>query len=217
MNKKILIVVLSFEKEPYVSLENTIRNTWALEKPEGIEIIYYYGNSQEDKLIGDKLYLNSPEGLRNVGHKTLKMYQYVLENFDFDYVYRTNSSSYIDIEKLQSFVKDKPMEKFYCGVIGRGVKGIKFASGSGYFISKDLVGVVLKNKSKWQHGFIDDVALGLLLNNYKIYPADRFDLNNIEKIDTNYYHYRVKTPNNRQIDVKKMKMIHKQKKQDNEK
>ena len=217
MNKKILIVVLSFDKEPYVTLENTIRNTWAFEKPKGVEVIYYYGNSKEDKLIGDKLFLNAPEGLRNVGYKTLKMYQYVYENFNFDYVYRTNSSSYIDINKLQSFVRDKPMEKFYCGVIGRGVKGINFASGSGYFISKDLIEVVLKNKSKWQHGYIDDVALGLLLNNYKIYPGSRFDVNNIENIDINHYHYRVKTPGNRQIDVKKMKMIYEQKKQYNEK
>ena len=126
MNKKILIVVLSFDKEPYVTLENTIRNTWAFEKPKGVEVIYYYGNSKEDKLIGDKLFLNAPEGLRNVGYKTLKMYQYVYENFNFDYVYRTNSSSYIDINKLQSFVRDKPMEKFYCGVIGKRGKRDKF-------------------------------------------------------------------------------------------
>ena len=123
MSKKILISVLSLEKEPFISLEKSIRETWGSTKPEGIDIIYYYGNSKEDKLIGDKLYLNAPEGLINVGHKTLKMYEYIYNNFDFDYVYRTNSSSYIDIKKLQSFIADKPTEKFYSGVIGKGKNG----------------------------------------------------------------------------------------------
>ena len=31
MNKKILVCVLSLEEEPYISLEKTIRETWASE------------------------------------------------------------------------------------------------------------------------------------------------------------------------------------------
>ena len=214
MNKKILIVVLSFDKEPYVSLENTIRNTWAREKPEGVEIIYYYGNSKEDKLLGDKLYLNSPEGLRNVSKKTLKMYEYVFENFEFDYVYRTNSSSYVNITKLKEFIVDKPLNKFYSGVVGNSPQGIKFASGSGYFISHDLIELVLNNKNKWDNSLIDDVALGKLLShkNIKITRGTRINLTknhlNNTPFDKNAYHYRVKFPNNRQIDIKLMKKIY---------
>ena len=70
----------------------------------------------------------------------------------------------------------------------------KFASGSGYFISKDLIKIVITNKNKWKHGLIDDVALGVILNKVKIFPAQRFDVKNIHNIDMNHYHYRVKTP-----------------------
>ena len=42
MIKKILISVLSLEKEPFISLEKSIRDTWGSTKPEGIDIIYYY-------------------------------------------------------------------------------------------------------------------------------------------------------------------------------
>ena len=94
---KILISVLSLNKEPYVGLEKTIRETWGAEQHKDVEVIYYYGDYNETNMEGDRLFLDSPEGLMNVGHNTLKMYEYVLGNYDFDYIYRTNSSSYINI------------------------------------------------------------------------------------------------------------------------
>jgi len=111
MNKKILISVLSLEQEPYISLEKTIRDTWANKSYPNVDIIYYYGGSDEIKMIGDKFYSNTPEGLYNIGYKTLNMFDYTLNNMEFDYIFRTNSSSYVNIEKLLDFIKDKPKEK----------------------------------------------------------------------------------------------------------
>ena len=82
--------------------------------------------------------------------------------------------------------------------------GINFASGSGYIISRDVFDLILENKDKWNHNYIDDVSLGLLLKNFKITPAEsvRFDVTN-DDIPSNYFHYRLKT-NNRQDDIKNM-------------
>jgi len=206
---KILISVLSLNREPYIGLEKTIRETWASESHEDVEVIYYYGDSNEIKLVGDRLFLDSPEGLMNVGYKTLKMYEYILENFTFDYIFRTNSSSYVNIEKLKEFIIDKPKEKYYCGGEGN-YAGIPFASGSGYFLSRDMVEFVLDHRNEWDHTLIDDVSLGKLLHNkgIKIMTAKRFDFINGLHIDLSHYHYRVKNVGNRMVDSERMKLLH---------
>ena len=215
MNKKILISILSLAQPPYNKLEKAIRNTWGSIIDKDVEIIYYYGNSKEIKLVGDKLFLNHPEGLYNIGHKTLKMYEFILQNFKFDYLFRTNSSSYIDVEKLKLFISDKSLEKFYSGIIG-DYAGIKFVSGSGYFLSRDLIKLVVDNKNKWNHTLIDDVALGDLLSKYNIplYLGERIDLKTptIDSIPSSY-HYRVKCrkflTGNASGDIKLLRKIHK--------
>jgi len=205
MNKKILICVLSLEEEPYISLEKTIRETWGSKLHPDVGVIYYYGGSNEIKMVDDKFYSNTPEGLYNIGYKTLNLFDYSLKNMKFDYIFRTNSSSYVNIEKLLDFIKDKPKEKFYSGVIGNH-NGVNFASGSGYFISKDLVGLVVRERDKWDHTLIDDVSLGKLMteNNVKIYRGKRCDITNYSHNINNHYHYRVKTENNRNNDIKLM-------------
>ncbi len=213
MNKKILITVLSLEQEPYISLEKTIRDTWASKPYPNVDIIYYYGGSDEIKLVGDKFYSNTSEGLYNIGYKTLNLFDYLLKNHDFDYIFRTNSSSYVDIEKLLTFIKDRPSEKFYSGVIGKH-NNILFASGSGYFISRDLVDLVVRERNKWDHKLIDDVSLGKLMseNGIKIYKGKRCDMINYTHNMNNHYHYRVKTENNRSNDIKLMFILHGNKK-----
>tara|TARA_Y100000389_G_C17448734_1_gene513294 strand:+ start:1024 stop:1659 length:636 start_codon:yes stop_codon:yes gene_type:complete len=205
MNKKILICILSLEEEPYISLEKTIRETWASKLHPDVGVVYYYGESNEIKMVDDKFYSNTPEGLYNIGYKTLNLFDYALNNMEFDYIFRTNSSSYVNIEKLLDFIMDKPKENFYSGVIGN-YGGINFASGSGYFISRDLVELVVEQKNRWDHTLIDDVSLGKLMseNNVKIYRGERCDITNYSHIIKNHYHYRVKTENNRNNDIKLM-------------
>jgi hypothetical protein len=209
---KILDSILSANFEPFITLEQGIRETWLMNDHPEIQKIFYYGNHDKIELIGDKLFVDSPEGLMNVGHKTLKMFDFVSKNFSFDYLYRTNSSSYIDLNRLYEFIINKPRTQFYSAVIGN-YNGIKYGSGSGYFLSKDLVDLVLKNKMMWNHEFIDDVSLGKFLTDkdVQIFQAERFDVtpSNIHKIDIDYYHYRVKQEDDRNKDVQMMKLIHK--------
>ena len=91
---------------------------------------------------------------------------------------------------------------FYAGFIGNH-HGINFASGSGYFISKDLVIRVLQNKDLWDHNLVDDVSLGkLLTRNFfvDIQKVERIDLESSDYdskriLDNprNVFHYRCKS------------------------
>jgi len=217
---RVVVLVLSAEIEPYVSLENTIRNTWAKEKVPGVEIFYYYGGAADLEIIEDKIYSRYPEGLYNIGYKTLDAFQ-LIKNFNFDYLLRTNSSSYVIQENLLKFLQDKPRENFYSGVNytyheSGSYHGGKFCSGAAYILSRDVFDKVLKSKSKWNHTLIDDVALGELITTHiKVdlnNQATRLTIEDVASYDLDlikdHYHIRCKIGYDRRMDQYHMYNIH---------
>jgi len=201
---KILILVLSlWDNDIYTEFYKMQKCTWDSINIDDVDVYYYFGNFNNDVIVDDKIFLNINEALYNCGVKTLKCFDLVKE-FEFDYIFRTNSSSYIDKELLKNWLIDKPKYRFYSGIIGNH-NGIYFASGSGYIISRDVFDLILKNKDRWDHNYIDDVSLGLLLKNLNILPIEsiRFDVTN-DEISPNYFHYRLKSENDRQDDIKNM-------------
>lgn len=196
---KIIILVLSMDSDIYINLERTIRETWG--NNHICKIYYYYGGFDKLHLDGDIIKCTSNEGLYNIGHKTIESFQYLFDNEEFDFIFRTNSSSFINIYKMIEFLSNKPKERFYCGYINM-LKETKilFASGSGYFLSKDVVKLILENKDKWNHEFIDDVSLGILCRELSIdlVQSKRCDISNVDMEITsdllnNHFHFRCKT------------------------
>jgi hypothetical protein len=210
----ILILVLSVDDQNfYTNLYKKQKDTWDSEIVDGVKTMYYFGNAEDNFIIKENIYINIKEELTLCGYKTLKAFE-LIKNLEFDYIFRTNSSSYVDKKLLLEFIKDKPKKNFYSGVIGN-YNGLSFASGSGYFLSKDLLNYILENKSQWNHQLIDDVAVGIMMlqKNIKIFPGKRFDLTNefyenLFHIDPYYYHYRCKMQSNRLIDIENMEKIH---------
>lgn len=209
---RILILVLSYQDNSfYTKMCETQRETWDSEEIEDITTFYYFGNCNDNMIIDNNILLSIDEELLNCGHKTIKCLE-MIKNLDFDYIVRTNSSSYIDKKLLKNFLIDKPKTNYYAGVVGNH-EGIKFSSGSCYILSKDLVGVILENQDKWNHNYIDDVSLSILLSDNGVKPcsAPRFDIEpmtDIKSIPKDYYHYRVKTPDDRNKDCELMKIIY---------
>lgn len=222
---KIIILVLSKKDNGvYHQLENKIRKTWQTNN-DVIKTFYYYGDSDHFKVIGDEIYTENIDILENIGYKTIDSFKYIYQNLEFDYIYRTNSSSYINIDGLINFIKDKPRDNFYAARVNfEKHSGQKFGSGSGYFLSKDLVNFIIKNEKKWNHKLIDDVALGdlLLSNGFQLTPSYRLDIDDIidgypfsngKRINLedfkNFFHFRCKSKDiNRLKDIKIMDFIH---------
>lgn len=205
---KILILVLSYDdKNIYTNFYETQKSTWDSVEIPNIETFYFFGNSDKNFITGNTIFTTTEESLENCGKKTLHAFE-MIYNFEFDYLFRTNSSSYIDKLNLLSFVATQPNTNFYCGIIGNH-NGINFCSGSGYFLSRDVFDLTMKHKDEWDHQFIDDVSLGKLLTSkgINLKNAKRVDLLsnnlNINNIPIDYYHYRLKT-NDRYLDAKNM-------------
>jgi hypothetical protein len=204
---KILILVLSYnDGELYTNFYNSQKETWDSLSEDNIKTYYYFGNSDENYIDGDNIYLKVENSLKNCGILTIEVFKMIF-NLEFDYIFRTNSSSYIDKKILKEFLKDKAKEKFYCGIIGQH-NSLIFCSGSGYFLSKDLVELLINNSHEINHNYIDDVAFGEFLTSKKInlVQSERFDVLNESNIPTNFFHYRLKTVN-RFDDIKNMKVI----------
>jgi len=228
INKKVVILVMCSSDPNYKKLENSIKETWFNIKNNDVEIIFYSDNEKvENKkefpiLIDNDLILPINDGLFNLGFKTIKAFEWVNDNYNYDYIYRSNLGAYVDSNNIIKFLDNKSKDKFYCGIIGKDSyylgREITFASGSGYFLSKDLVEIVINNKHMWKHNVIDDVALGELLSNFSIkvdksamrlnYCDDKVFYQigdeNVDYIDiSDLYHIRLRS-NSRDLDIMKM-------------
>lgn len=219
---KILILVLSKEDgSVYSSFKKTQKETWDSIELENVKTLYYIGDSNTNELIGNEVYTDVKESLFNCGKKFLRCLEIIKDScFDFDFIFRTNSSSYIDKKIIYEFllnnVTSLNFDSYYAGVNGN-FNNIRFASGSGFFMSKKNVNLILDNKNSFNHSLIDDVAIGEIMqkNGINVQQTNRFDIvdDNIINIDFNnipvdYFHYRFKTYN-RNNDINNMRLIHK--------
>lgn len=154
-----------------------------------------------------KIVVNSIEHKQLIGLKTILAFKHILENYDFDYLFRTNTSSYLDVAKILSFLDTQPKTNVYGGVVSSAFGDLRFASGAGVLLSRDVIERVCRSEHLWKHGLIDDLALGELVSTFTdpkvpILPLERLDLyslasakaTNNETINANY-HFRCKSKN----------------------
>lgn len=209
---KILILVLSHNDNGgiYSEFYKTQKETWDSTDIDDVQTFFYFGNSEQNKIIGNEIHTNTPEGLVNCGYKTIEVFKLIYE-MDFDFIFRTNSSSYVDKQILKSYLETKPKEKYYSGIIGNH-NGIPFCSGSGFILTKDLVKMLIDNEKILDYTFIDDVCFGKFFSSkgIQLIPSKRFDIINDNRPPIDYFHYRLKTEN-RMNDIENMKKIHKNK------
>ena len=130
---------------------------------------------------GDETYI---PGILN---KTIKSIDYCLNNFEFDYIYRTNLSTVVNLDKLYSYVKNNNIN--YAGNIYN--KKDDFVTGTGILLSKQACKKLVEDKSLIDHDIIDDVAIAnKLKEHYQMINIDRYWIENIyDKLlnDDKYY------------------------------
>jgi hypothetical protein len=214
---KILILVLSCLDEPYYSLMKKQQDTWDSVENENIRTIYYYGKGGGFKKIKENSYeygAECPDSFKMMYRKFYLLLKEII-NDDWDYIFRTNSSSYVDKENLLKFMQNLPSKNGYGGVSSQCVienSIICFVSGAGIFLSKDAASVIVNSDySSDEESISEDVYIGKILNNKDIYPtfgAQRVDLDSNHYSDLNTYHFRCSSNTDRQIDLDRMEEIY---------
>lgn len=178
-SKKIIILVMGtnentdpFFKEEY---EQCILKTWASNLPENIQTIYYQGGD-ETKFENSILTLECEDDLKWIYKKTYLALQYIYNNFDFDFIFRTNTSTYINTYLLNLFIDNiYDSTKYYgsdlyslseaCAPYPLSI----YRRGNGILYSKDDIVTLLRNGiSLLYQGICDDIGLDNVLNSYQI-------------------------------------------------
>jgi hypothetical protein len=130
-----------------------------------------------------------------MGVKTIKAFEWVNSNLDYDYIFRTNTSSYVDCRNLMKYLSKISKDGVdYCGFIGK-FDGIDYVSGSGIILSQFAVKSILKTKNKLDESVVEDVAIGKLLKLSNILPTQgkRKDIEShkdISNLQLDEYHVR---------------------------
>jgi hypothetical protein len=215
---------LGCENHPYNLIqEHGQEKTWVDYSDNNKNSIYYfyYKDDISAPYIKDNKYIYLPgkENLDNCTKKTVDAFKYVLENFEFTYIYRTNISSYINKRLLDAYINTLYNTNIYGGVINNK-DDIAYASGSGFIISKDLVKLLVDNEDKIDYSIVDDMSIGKFLNkqnNISIIPIPRIDIindNGLKRVNNtninNAFHYRLKSyyETNRNFDIQAMHYLH---------
>ena len=110
--------------------------------------------------------------------KTLKAMEYVYKRFDFDFLIRTNLSSFWNFS-LYKKVFNTPVNNLVKASIGLNIHNhTHFPEGSGIILSKDIIYTMINNQNSFDYSINDDLAIGLFLHalNIKIIDGanDRF-------------------------------------------
>jgi hypothetical protein len=208
-----LVLVLGTRFRPYPMLIRAAEATWASVATPDVEVIFYFGGGGP-RLMRGHLTLPVPDDFAHIGEKTIACFEYVLENREFDLVFRTNCSSYVDLTNLSRYVVEHaPKHGFYAGRPSTQ-EGVPFASGSGYFLSRDLVELVVREREAWDHALLDDVALGRLLSKEGRLPVatpriDYASPREVTDVDVSQFHFRCKTSSRARLDdVEVMLRLH---------
>ena len=148
--------------------------------------------------------------------KQLAVYRFVKDNYDFDFLYETNTSSYVIPHKILELIDEESDDIIYAGNIP--FPDANFVSGANRLVSAKALNLMLKKRRLWNTAFLEDVAIGKLFSKLGIsiqeLPSlsvtNKSDVMNlsIESIRKNY-HFRLKSyESDRRIDSELMSLLH---------
>lgn len=130
---------------------------------------------------------------------------------EYDFVWRTNLSSVLDFDGLLRYCRGQTSQNlrcvFYAGYTGLADvatnkdidSNIRFASGSGFLLSREAVQYLIDNEGMLRRDLIDDVAIGALLEpRFGIVHLDRCRIKTGEEnvasvVSCGVFHFRCET------------------------
>ena len=161
------------------------------------------------RTVNDIITTDVPETYAMVTAKLFAALKHVLATEEFDYLFRTNTSTYVDRQGLLEFAEVQPRSGYWGGFLGV-FEGITFTSGTGTLLSRDCVEMALA--AEWDWALLDDVALGRVLCSLGIeaQPIARPILESTEEAtnaDLDAFYWRCKGVHERN-DVEIMRELH---------
>lgn len=165
------------ENECYDEMFALTQKFYQTFEPDVRTIYYKYSKIDTDFYLQDNvLSIKGRESfVPGVLDKTLKAFQYVIENSildDYDLVIRSNVSTIVDFALLKTKLQENGIPYYGGGKVenlqweGGGITdntwfGTLFVSGTSIILSKDAVKFIVDNKNKVKMDIIDDVSIAI--------------------------------------------------------
>jgi hypothetical protein len=204
---RVLVLIIASDDQPVYPELQKIWRAYMHNDPEHVEAYFIRGNphlSSSYKVEGDILWTPTAESIKpGILNKTILSLEAFLPRIreEFDYILRTNLSSFYVFPKLLEFLKTCPRKNFYGGSDIGHISTI--GSGCGFLISPDVAELLVRNK----HHFLnnrsdyDDVIIGCFLGSRKI-PLVHHKRITFTKLadwqrqrnNLDAFHFRVKNP-----------------------
>jgi hypothetical protein len=182
-NIKILVLIIASDDLPvYGKLQKLWRSYMHIDYKH-VEAYFIKGDpslATNFVIKDDIIWLKTDESLiPGILNKTLLAMEAFLPRLhQFNFLLRTNLSSFYVFPTLLQFLINCPQKNFYCGVAG-----CNFISGAGFLLSPDLVELLVKNKNLLMNNTfdLDDVVIGNFLVNNGIHltPHNRITFDTI--------------------------------------
>ena len=165
---KILVLVQAVELARYPELVKTQKETWNSISNEEVDVYYYYPTIKEDPGIKeDKIIVGGSEHWSYMFINTIRAFREVMP-LEWDYIFKTDLSAYVDKSKLVEALQHKPRTNYYGGhMYPELAKNLNtnFLWGEGFAISKDIAALLIDNYANMPTGRmgVEDVWIGNLL------------------------------------------------------
>lgn len=97
---KIIVGILSCQMEQ--ERQRAVRATWARQYPD-VSCLFLVGRpGRPPEVVGDILYLDCPDWYEDLPKKTRAFVRYALQHLPFDYLFKCDDDTYVDLAKLQA-------------------------------------------------------------------------------------------------------------------
>jgi hypothetical protein len=169
---KVIILIISSGNVPVFGDMKRLSNMYlSLSKYEG-KLKHFYlefdSNQQEDiREDGNHILIRGEENpTPGMYQKTMKAIEHVSRNYSYEFILRTNLSSFWHIPNLLAFLETIPKHGYAGGYSYPG-----FISGTGIFLSKDVADFLVSHPAPNPSKHFDDLLISSILKEYKI-PID---------------------------------------------
>lgn len=200
---KIVYLNLAADQEPFTSHLKAQKETWAADIAS--QAIWIYGsdlNKANYDPIHQRLELPVQEKFGNILAKSVEAIKWALDNLDFDFLVRGNTSNYYDDIILREFLNSKIDDRYFVGSeLGFAPQNDSTPANAGLYLSG--TGIVLSRASaekmrdinvRQYEGWPDDVAIShhLSMHGLVFTKIPRGDITDFKPLLFTT-HYRVKS------------------------
>lgn len=195
---KVIILVQSIDKSHYIKLREAQQETWDSISHSNVETIYYKPTGKSEEHVGNVI--NTPESWHFTElYKSFAKALRLLLKQDWDYVFKTDNSTYLDKDVLYNIMLTKPRTNYFGGMTyPYCITNVdKHVWGDGYVISRDIAKYLVDtfNECPFLYHGSDDGVISKILEDktvlddtlpiYELYTHDN-------KIEPGNHVYRVR-------------------------